>query len=332
MVIIRCNKKKKEECKMTNKEARILCLIENQKSCKDICHSLNMKRIEFYEHIMLLQNKGINFKRKYFANGNIIYQVLHTPQEIQENILTNNNKIILEENQKQLKTLILSDLHIGSTLERPDLISRAFRYCKVNNIHIIFCCGDIIDGPPSKYTDQKIKGIDKQMEYMIETIPIYEDILVFAVGGNHDLHALKKSGQSLTTLFNNYRHDIIMNDYGNTNIEIANDSIQLFHKTRNPRPTENKEALILHGHYHKYKTKQSENGIVNVIVPTLSNILEELPSVIEATLSLKNDYINDITLKQICFGQSDYILGETQFNNIIEKRNINVNSPKKLIK
>ena len=80
--------KKKEECKMTNKEARILCLIENQKSCKDICHSLNMKRIEFYEHIMLLQNKGINFKRKYFANGNIIYQVLHTPQEIQENILT----------------------------------------------------------------------------------------------------------------------------------------------------------------------------------------------------------------------------------------------------
>lgn len=70
--------------------------------------------------------------------------------------LISKEAIITELQENNLKLLVISDLHFGNELERIDLVNRAYNYCIKNNIHIILCTGDIVDGSYSSGVQKSV--------------------------------------------------------------------------------------------------------------------------------------------------------------------------------
>ena len=264
---------------------------------------------------MLLILKFFHYKRKYYSNGAIVYKPI-TSVMMLDNVYTSNEKsIITSPNELELKVLLISDLHYGNEFERNDLVDRAFNYCIKNDIHIIFLCGDMIDGT-STHTEQYISNVYEQIEHLVKDYPFDKNILTFSVGGNHDENGLRKSGQNIIEILRNYRHDIIISSYNNFFIDIKNDQIQLFHNTHKGKLIKSKSSIILHGHRHKYSCEQEKSKLLHIYVPALSdlNFNQPIPTAILMTLQFDSGYIYDVNLNQIYFGDNDYILNEVKFN------------------
>ena len=85
--------------------------------------------------------------------------------------------------QKKQKEISESKLKI--------IYNGAKNYCIKNDIHIILCGGDLIDGSFSKGS-QKISDLYQQIDYFIKNYPHDDSILTFGVAGDHDLSALGK--------------------------------------------------------------------------------------------------------------------------------------------
>ena len=309
---------------MSEQTLKLIELINEGKTCNEICHILNISNKQLYNNLTILQNKGLNYKRKYYSNGSIIYKPLTSITELKNLFTSNESTIITSPNELELKVLLFSDLHFGNEFERKDLVDRAFNYCIKNNIHIIFLCGDMIDGTITR-VQQYISNIYKQIDHFIKDYPFDKNILTFGVGGNHDQDGLKKGGQDIISILKNYRHDIIITSYNNSLINIKNDQIQLFHITKNGKLVESKASIICHGHHHKYSCEQEKNKILHIIVPSLSDISfnQPMPSAIDMTLQFDKGFIYDVFLKQIYFGKRDYTLNEIKFNMLRERNTQN---------
>ncbi len=199
---------------MSEQTIKLIELINEGKTCNEICHILNISNKQLYNNLTILQNKGFHYKRKYYSNGAIVYEPIKSIKKINEFYTSNESSIITDSNELELKVLLISDLHYGNEFERNDLVDRAFNYCIKNDIHIIFLCGDMIDGTFS-HVEQDISNVYEQIEHFVKDYPFDKNILTFSVGGNHDENGLRKSGQNIIEILRNYRHDIIISSYNN---------------------------------------------------------------------------------------------------------------------
>ena len=285
-------------------------LLKSNISTKEICDILKVDEITLYKLLLEIKNKGVSFLRKYNVNGEISYQRIKKFKEIKKANNKNNTKTIYTPNSsKSLKTLAISDLHIGNEAERLDLLDRAFNYCIKNNIHIIFCGGDIIDGAYSS-GNQKITNIYKQTEYFIANYPHDKSIITFAVGGDHDYSALYRYGVDIAEMCNNYRHDIVIGGFNNTIINMKKDKIQLYHYLKAGMLLNVNPSLIFHGHFHNFQLKMQQDRL-NIVLPSLSDITDTYPQALEVTLNFKDEFIESTDIKQIVFDQKDIILSNT---------------------
>ena len=110
-----------------------------------------------------------------------------------------------------------------------------------------------------------------------------------------------------------------MNTYNNAIIEIKNDNIQLIHKFN--KNINKKGSIIYYGHTHQYQTSLGIDHVISVYVPSLSNIIQPMPSAIETSYDFKSGYIDNVDFKQIYFGEEDYILSTVKYSNLTMKRN-----------
>ena len=285
-------------------------LLKSNISTKEICDILKVDEITLYKLLLEIKNKGVSFLRKYNVNGEISYQRIKKFKEIKKANNKNNTKTIYTPNSsKSLKTLAISDLYIGNEAERLDLLDRAFNYCIKNNIHIIFCGGDIIDGAYSS-GNQKITNIYKQTEYFIANYPHDKSIITFAVGGDHDYSALYRYGIDISEMCNNYRHDIVIGGFNNTIINMKKDKIQLYHYLKAGMLLNVNPSLIFHGHFHNFQLNMQQDRL-NIVLPSLSDITDTYPQALEVTLNFKDEFIESTDIKQIVFDQKDIILSNT---------------------
>lgn len=304
---------------------KLIELINEGKTCNEICHILNISNKQLYNNLTILQNKGFHYRRKYYSNGAIKYEPITSVRMLDDVYTSNEKSIITSPDELELKVLLISDLHYGNKFERSDLVDRAFNYCIKNDIHIIFLCGDMIDGTFSR-VEQYISNAYEQIEHFVKDYPFDKNILTFSVGGNHDEDGLRKTGQNIVEILKNYRHDIIIS-YNNFLIDVKNDQIQLFHNTSKGKLIKSKSSIILYGHYHKYSCEQEKSKILHIYVPSLSdlNFNQPMPTAIQMTLQFNKGYIYDAYLNQIYFGDEDYILNEIKFN-LLRGRDIKTSS------
>lgn len=303
-------------------QAHLLQLVREGKSNREICEILNMSSNQLYDELLKLKTKGVKYSRKYYSDGSIKYNKIKKLKKLNENV----NKTIITDNQENnMKFLLISDLHFGNEFENLGLIDRAYNYCIKNGINIILCGGDFIDGSFSK-SPQKITDLYDQIEYFIKNYPQDKNILTFGVAGDHDFSTLKRASLDIIEICNNRRHDIIIGGYNNAEINIKNDKIHLFHNILGGRMHSAQAPIILCGHLHKYMTQQKNNSLY-ITLSTLSNINQQMPSALELDVSFSKGYISSAVIKHLYFGTQDFVLSESEFN-LLNERNSNNNEIK----
>ena len=78
--------------------------------------------------------------------------------------------------------------------------------------------------------------------------------------------------------------------------------------------------ISLHGHFHRYKVDTKNSDRLDIIIPSLSNVNQSSPSAIQMNFQFnQNGFINSVYLKQVCFGDDDYILTEEKYDITINK-------------
>lgn len=298
-------------------QAHLLQLIKEGKNNREICEIFNISFNQLYDELLKLKTKGVKYSRKYYSDGSIKYNKITKLKKLNENV----NKTIITDNQEDnIKFLLISDLHFGNEFENLGLIDRAYNYCIKNGINIILCGGDFIDGSFSK-SPQKITDLYDQIEYFIKNYPQDKNILTFGVAGDHDFSTLKRASLDIIEICNNRRHDIIIGGYNNAEINIKNDKIHLFHNMLGGRMHSAQAPIILCGHLHKYMTQQKNNSLY-ITLPTLSNINQQMPSALELDVSFSKGYISSAVIKHLYFGTQDFVLSESEFN-LLNGRNTN---------
>jgi predicted phosphodiesterase len=297
-------------------QAYLLQLIKEGKNNREICEIFNISFNQLYDELLKLKTKGVKYSRKYYSDGSIKYNKIKKLKKLNENV----NKTIITDNQENnMKFLLISDLHFGNEFENLGLIDRAYNYCIKNGINIILCGGDFIDGSFSK-SPQKITDLYDQIEYFIKNYPQDKNILTFGVAGDHDFSTLKRASLDIIEICNNRRHDIIIGGYNNAEIN------HLFHNMLGGRMHSAQAPIILCGHLHKYMTQQKNNSLY-ITLPTLSNINQQMPSALELDLSFSKGYISSAVIKHLYFGTQDFVLSESEFN-LLNERNSNNNEIK----
>lgn len=283
----------------------LMGLLQKGKDTEEICNILKIDNKMLYKLLLELKNKGVKFTKEYSIGGDIHYKFINKIADLKQKAKT----IIVPKSVNSVKILAISDLHFGNQKERLDLVDRAYNYCIKNDIHLIFCGGDIIDGAYSKEV-QKITNSYEQAEYLIEKYPYDKSILTFAVGGDHDFSAFYRESIDIIEICDNYRHDIVIGNYNNAIINMKKDKIQLYHYIKGGVVLKAYASLMLHGHMHDFGLRMQQDRL-NVTLPSLSDIANTLPSALEITLNFKNDFIESTDIKHLYFDNKDMVLSES---------------------
>lgn len=300
---------------MSDLTLELINLISQGKTINEISEILNVSNKKLYNYITLLKNKGFDYERKYYYNGDIVY----VPRK---NLLTNplnEVNIITTPEDQTFTAVVISDLHIGNELERIDLLNKVYDYCIKEGINIIINAGDLIDGTFGK-GNKKYSNTIEQIDYALQVYPFDKNILNFTVLGNHDFSALENTGQDLAIILQNYRHDIIPIGYERGEINIKNDKIIVRHpinqNTESLRKFNSSNCnLFLDGHSHKMSFSINGNTIIHV--PSLSdiNVTNDniLPSAIKITLDFNHGKFEKGIAKQLLITDKIYALNELPF-------------------
>lgn len=235
----------------------------------------------------------------------------------------------LFKNSDFIDILAISDLHLCNKLDRIDLLYKAYEYASINDIKYILNLGDVIDSfMPHNKDDLKIKNVYKQIQYVIENYPLYNDIKTYILYGNHDYYQYKLHNIDTSTLINNERADLISLGYGEAYINILDNYIKLSHEIPNLKDyKQNIDTFITFiGHYHSYKVKVRDDSTY-IYVPSLSDLSAygtyNMPSILDVNIKFTNDLFSNIDIKHI----------NIEKNSIIDELDLSINpSYKKHIK
>lgn len=313
----------------------LIDLINKNVSNTDICKQLNITFSELTAKLLELKNLGVSYQRKYYSNGMIQYVPISRISCLKNNAKQNQEEtIITDKFENEIRIVASSDFHYCNKDSRPDLVEKAFDYCVQNGIHIIMCGGDLLDGAFTKGI-QIVSDPYEQVKYFLENYPHDDSILTFSVGGDHDLSILNSACLDLSIITSNYRPDVIIPGYNNSFINLKNDKIHLYHHIDNGMKLTSDAAIMLHGHSHNYNIQTSYNGkTLDICVPSLSNILQPVPTILDMTIKFKNGYISEVSVKQINLENKPIVLGEFNYykdNNIVGSIN-NTENYKSIVK
>lgn len=275
---------------MNELTTQIMDMINNGKRNNEICEKLN-----------------IDYKTLYYELKKVKYFKRSYDNECLKNIVFNNN-------EGEIRFLVISDMHFGNSLENIEVINRAFNYAKSRGINVILCCGDFIDGTFSK--GKKIVELYfKQFEHFALNYPYDKDIVTFGVGGNHDYSIKLKNDLDFIKFCNMYRDDVVVESYANSILNLGEDTILLHHYIEGFKKFKNTSKIILNGHRHKYSVNYINNKkSLNIYVPTLSNLVQVVPEALELDLNIENNIIVNVNVREICFGNRDIILSEKDYD------------------
>lgn len=306
---------------MNERDLLLLKLISENKTCNEICKIMKITNKQLYNKLFNLKSEGYLFNSKLYSDGKIVYKRANTVEKMEKGQKMSTS-IITDHKEKNIKTLVISDLHLGNAYERLDMLDEAFNYCCKEGIHIIFCCGDLIDGTYSR-VEKNIVDSKDQIDYFIKNYPFDKSILTFAVGGDHDISCLYKEGLSIMESMKRYRQDVIIGGYNNTEVFIKNDSVLLTHYISGGR-LHYGSPVSLFGHYHEYKARVAPDNSLQIHVPTLSDITDTFPTALEMELNFKKGYINCVGLKHIYFENGAKTLSEMEYQILYNKHKNNL--------
>ena len=286
---------------MTLNARLILELIQEGHSIDEIQGILKLSNRQFSDALKYLKDAGYNFQRQFFSDGRIIIKPNKT---LNFNEHSKKTRIIVKD--RLLRAIFISDLHIGSIYERPDLLLIVYQYAEDHDIHIIINAGDFVHGIYQDHPEELVnKTIEAQVRKVLRVYPQYQNIINFILYGNHDYKALQTDGFDVARYLETRRFDLVSLGYGEAILQLKDDSISIVHdltKASHPNVDPN-VSITFKGHSHKSKNSFKEEK--KIFVPTLSDDISgpyeyrPLPCFLEAEFHFYDKKIERINLRQL---------------------------------
>ena len=306
---------------MTDLNKKLLELISQERTINEISDILKLSHKQIYTRLKNLKIHGFEFNRKYYYDGNIKYQKIFNPKDNDNTI-----SLITSNTEQEITIMLISDIHLGSTYERLDLLYKIYDYCIKKNIHIIINAGDLVDGITIG-NSKKINTYEKQINYLIKKYPFDKNIINFVCLGNHDFDSLQNSGQDIHNILNNFRHDLVSLGYGFGSINIKNEQIYIRHLIQGLKVEKAPSgSLVLHGHSHKATITTNQNCLIHI--PTLSDLCLEdnisSPGAMVMTLAFDRGYYKTIYLEQLIVDNNIYTVNQFK-SDLLPNRKLSKN-------
>lgn len=284
---------------MIRQAKKVLELIKENYSIDEIQTKLTLSNREFSEVLKYLKDYGYNFTKTYYSDGKIIIK----PNKTLNFNDSKKTRIIVKD--RILKSIFISDLHIGSIYERPDLLRKVYEYAISHDIHIIFNCGDVIEGIyQDAATPPRNPTISSQIKKVLRVYPEHPGIINFILYGNHDYKSIQDEGIDVSRVFETKRYDLVSLGYGESTVLLKDDSISIIHDLRKSQTVMNPDtAITFKGHSHKSKNSFKEEK--KIFIPTLSDDttgayeFRPLPCFLEAEFYFYDKKIERINLRQL---------------------------------
>lgn len=285
---------------MVNREIKTMELIRQGKNNKEICNILKIDLRDLKNILISLKNKGVLYNKKYTLEGNTLY----IPNKDLDGDTYKDIDILLSKNS--FKSILISDLHLGTKEERLDLLNLVYEYASKEGIHLIINGGDLINGL-TKERKNITQTMMEQCFYFIEKHPFDKNILNICVLGNHDIKCLTKEGINFKYLLETNRLDFAISGVGEGRINLKKDSIYMYHPLSCEENNLPWKRFILVGHSHHYKIKIYKENVA-IFIPALSNYVPEsigiIPSFLVMETYLNKNFIESIRLENLTFNDN----------------------------
>ena len=281
---------------MSELNKQVIYLLFKHKSIKQIATALNISEKEVYVNIKEIILLGKEIRPAFYYDSKIRYE----QGKLEEN---NKEEIILGKNDTSFRSIVVSDLHIGSVNADIELMNYVYDYAVKNEINNILNCGELIEGIYAS-GKKSIKSVEEQIDTVIEKHPYDKNINVFAVLGNHDFHSYYYDNMDIGKIIHDSRYDINSIGYGKGIIQIGKDNILMSHKIGKkhmPEITEDYKVQLI-GHGHEMKTKAYD--MLKICIPTLSNVSTDtkskvIPGFVDLRIELEKDHFEFLEAKHM---------------------------------
>ena len=297
---------------MTERQKKILELIELKRSIFELKYHSNLNDKEIIRTINSLKSKGYNIEDRFSINYGHYLQLSKNT----------NNQIQLELNNQttEFSVLAISDTHFISPYEDRKATDKIYDFASKKRIKYVFHLGDFVHGGDSNcgYTFNQKKFLQ-----LLKTYPQDNQVTTFLILGNHDYYLLHKSMYNISNVIKNNILDII--PIGKSgNILVGNSGIELCHKTTSSKKVDNNietsDTIILKGHQHIFKlenflNKENRNGIL-ITIPSVTNMIQEKgyeilqKGFVQLDFSMKHNKIDSSTIKQYMIEDFPVMIGE----------------------
>lgn len=114
---------------MVNREIKTMELIRQGKNNKEICNILKIDLMDLKNILISLKNKGVLYNKKYTLEGNTLY----IPNKDLDGDTSKDIDILMSKNS--FKSILISDLHLGTKEERLDLLNLVYEYASKEGIN-----------------------------------------------------------------------------------------------------------------------------------------------------------------------------------------------------
>lgn len=297
---------------MTEKQREMIDLIKYQATIGDLAKEFSITEKQVYQKINNLKLRGYNIFRKEFSNGKVQFGLSNSLA------IDNSSKILYTPPATHsLRTIVISDTHLGNSKQRLDVLDGLYEYCIKNDVHIIFNCGDFLNGLCNTLVGRAVDyDYQMQVEKALKNYPYDPNILNYIILGNHDKDYLNKGQIEIGGLIERKRFDIIPVSYDEGVIKVKNDKIHLIPPSEKSSQATFSNKIIFRGHSHISKIKNADSvSSLYAYVPTCSDLFYDseyaYPAMYDVTFNFTNyGMISEVNINNYIYNDKFIKTGE----------------------
>lgn len=193
-------------------------LFKKKPTIAQVMKDLDLKEHEVYGLVELLKQQGYLF--------DIVDDRIVKVKPIKENEVYQ-----VPSNLEHLKLLLISDTHLASKYDRPDILRYLYQEAEDKGVNYVLHSGDLTEGVsnrPQQQYELKENSYTGQRDYVIDKYP-RSDIPTYIIAGNHDLWFIQRCGADIVQDICNHRQDLTYLGSDCEDLKIGKLRIRLYH-------------------------------------------------------------------------------------------------------
>ena len=268
-------------------EAKLLSLLDKEKSLTQLCSNLNINKFEILGLVNKIRENGQNIVIKRLDDD--IYLINHGEREIKDK----NQFSVDSDDRHEFKFVAFSDTRLGSKSEQLTILNDIYTKAHEMGYDNAILCGNISAGlyPITDiYAETNfIDDTNAQVEYIIKNYPYIEGMKTYFITGKVDDTHLKKNKINIGKRISQLRNDMIYLGDNSCDMNIDNTRMQILCSKLGKTYTvsyraqqqvdsyrsEDKPDILLHGGLLQME-KFTDRNVKTISVPSVVATTKEM--------------------------------------------------------